>query len=153
MVERTLVIIKPDAVQRGLIGAIIQRFENKTLKVVGTKMLQLKDAILREHYAHVVDRPFFEELSMFMQSSPVLVVCLEGFNAVEVVRKISGTDPFMFGTIRGDFTVSSQRNIVHSSDSVDTANREIERFFEPGELFDYDKDEWKHVLADADLNK
>jgi nucleoside-diphosphate kinase len=152
MVERTLVIVKPDAVQRGLIGSIVERFEKKTLKVVGMKMLQLQDAILREHYAHVVDRPFFDELNGFMQSSPVVVLCLEGLHAVEVVRKISGTDPFVFGTIRGDFTVSSQRKIVHSSDSFDAAQREIERFFLPEELFDYDKDEWKHVLSESDVN-
>lgn len=148
--EKTLVIIKPDAVQRGLTGQIIQRYEKKGLKIVGLKMMRLRDAILREHYAHVVDRPFYAELSEFMSSSPVMVLGLEGINAVEVVRKISGTDNFEFGTIRGDFSTSSQRNLVHSSDSLETANNEIERFFEEGELFDYDKDEWKHIYAECD---
>jgi nucleoside-diphosphate kinase len=148
--ERTLVLIKPDAVQRGLMGKVISRFEAKGLKVIGLKMMELKDAVLREHYAHVVDRPFFAELSRFMSSSPVVAVCLEGLNAVEVVRKVSGTDNFEFGTIRGDYSTSQQKNLVHSSDSLDTARNEIERFFEDYELFDYDKEEWKHVYAQCD---
>ncbi len=148
--QRSLVIIKPDAVQRGLIGKMVDRFESKGLKIVGFKMMQLKDAVLREHYAHVVDRPFFAELAQFMSSSPVLVMCLEGLNAVEIVRKLSGTDNFEFGTIRGDFSSSSQKNLIHSSDSEATATREINRFFLETELFEYDKEEWKSVYAQCD---
>ena len=148
--ERSLVLIKPDAVQRGLMGKIIDRFESKGLKVVGLKMMHLKDAVLREHYAHVVDRPFFAELAQFMSSSPVVALCLEGLNAVEVVRKLSGTDNFEFGTIRGDFSTSLQKNLVHSSDSLETAQREVPRFFTDDELFEYDKDEWKYVYAQCD---
>lgn len=148
--EQSLVIIKPDAVQRGLMGQIIDRFERKGLKIVGLKMMNLKEAVLREHYAHVVDRPFYAELAQFMSSSPVAVLCLEGLNAVEVVRKLSGTDNFEFGTIRGDYSTSSQKNLVHSSDSLETAEREVARFFTAEERFDYDKHEWKHVYAECD---
>lgn len=145
--EKTIVLIKPDALQRGLVGEIFKRFEKKSLKIVGCKLMKLKEAILREHYSHVVDQPFFEELAQFMSSSPILVLCLEGFNAVEVVRKLSGTDNFQFGTIRGDFSVSSQRNLIHSSDSLETAKQEVSRFFLDEELFEYDREEWKHIYA------
>jgi len=149
-IEQTLVLIKPDAVQRGLMGEIMTRFEKKGLKISGLKMMNLKEAVLREHYAHVVDRPFYAELAQFMSSSPVVALCLEGLNAVEVVRKLSGTDNFDFGTIRGDYSTSQQRNLVHSSDSLETAVNEVERFFLPAELFNYDKDEWKQVYALCD---
>ena len=149
-IEQSLVLIKPDAVQRGLMGKIIGRFEQKGLKVVGLKMMNLKEALLREHYAHVVDRPFYAELSQFMSSSPIVALCLEGLNAVEVVRKLSGTDNFEFGTIRGDYSTSNQKNLVHSSDSLETAAAEVPRFFLPAELFDYNKEEWKHVYAQCD---
>jgi nucleoside-diphosphate kinase len=148
--EETLVLIKPDAIQRGLVGEILRRFERKGLKVIGLKMLRLKEAVLREHYAHVVDKPFFEELSTFMSSSPVVAVALQGIGAIETVRRISGTSPDDLGSIRGDFSVSNQKNMVHSSDSVETAKREIARFFESQELFEYDKDEWKYIFADSD---
>lgn len=151
--ERTIVLVKPDAVQRGLVGEIISRFEKKSLKIVGCKMMKLKEAVLKEHYAHVVDEPFFEELAQFMSQSPVCVLCLEGVEAVKIVRHLSGTDNFQLGTIRGDFSVSLQRNLIHSSDSIDMAQREIPRFFSSEELFDYDKEEWKHVYAAAEKNK
>ncbi len=149
-IEQSLVLIKPDAVQRGLMGKVISRFEEKGLKIVGLKMMNLKEAVLREHYAHVVDRPFYAELSQFMSSSPVVALALDGLNAVEVVRKLSGTDNFEFGTIRGDYSTSNQKNLVHSSDSLETAKNEVERFFLPAELFDYNKEEWKHVYAQCD---
>lgn len=148
--EQSLVLIKPDAVQRGLTGKIITRFEDKGLKIVGLKMMNLKEAILKEHYAHVLDRPFYAELAQFMSSSPVVALALEGLNAVKVVRKLSGTHNFEFGTIRGDYSTSQQKNLVHSSDSLATAGKEIERFFLPAELFAYDKAEWKHVYASCD---
>lgn len=151
--ERTLVLIKPDAVQRGLVGDVIHRFEKKGLKLVGLKMIQLKDAVLREHYAHVVDRPFFEELSHFMSSSPLVALCIEGITAVEIVRGICGLKSTDFGSVRGDFALSGQRNLVHSSDSIETAKHEIERFFNEEEIFVYDKDEWKHVYAESEKNK
>ena len=149
-IERTLVLIKPDAIQRGLVGKIISRYENKGLKITGFKMMKLKKAVLNEHYAHVVDKPFYMELSHFMSSSPVFALCIEGLNAVEVVRKVSGVDVFEFGTIRGDYSTSIQKNLVHSSDSPDMAEQEIERFFEDEDIFQYEKDEWKQVYADCD---
>ncbi len=148
--ERSLVLIKPDAVQRGLIAEVVSRFERKGLKIVGLKMIHLKEAVLLEHYAHVKDEPFFEELSYFMSSSPLVAICIEGINAVEMVRKICGIKNTDFGSVRGDFSVSSQRNLVHSSDSVETAKREVGRFFEPEEIFNYDKDEWKHVYSEKE---
>ena len=151
--ERTLVLIKPDAVQRGLVGEVIHRFEKKGLKLVGLKFIKLKEAVLREHYAHVVDEPFFAELSQFMSSSPLVALCIEGLEAVTVVRGICGIKSTEFGSIRGDFAVSSQRNLVHSSDSRETARREVERFFEAEELCSYDKDEWKHVYSAREKEK
>ncbi len=150
MIEKTLVLIKPDAIQRGLSGQILSRYEAKGLKIIGLKMVHLKEAMLKEHYAHVADKPFFKELAGFMSSSPLLALCLEGNDAVNMVRKLSGTDNFDFGTIRGDLSISSQRNLVHSSDSLETAKNEIDRFFEPNEIFDYQKDEWKHIYAEND---
>ena len=148
--ERSLVIIKPDAVQRGLVGEITSRFEKKGLKIVGFKMMRLDDAILHEHYAHVAGKPFFRELSRFMSSSPVMVLCLEGLNAVEIVRIVCGVTPTDMGSVRGDFSLSSQRNIVHSSDSIESAQKELKRFFADSELFEYDKTEWVHTLAKSD---
>ena len=139
--ERTLVLLKPDAVQRGLLGEILARFERKGLKVVGLKMMQLDDALLDEHYSHLSHLPFFGEIKAFMMQTPVVALCLEGVNSVEAVRRMCGVtkaweaDP---GTIRGDFAMSIQANLVHASDSLDTAEKEVPRFFAPGELFDYD---------------
>lgn len=140
--ERTLVIIKPDALQRNLFGEIINRFEKKGLKIVGVKMVSLNDAILSEHYAHHKDKPFFESLKKFMKTAPCVVLVLEGLEAVRVVRFICGKTcgrEADCGTIRGDFSMSTQANIVHASDSLETAKKEIERFFKPKELFDYQK--------------
>jgi len=147
--EQTLVLIKPDSVQRGLVGEILRRFERKGLKLVAMKMVKLKDAVLKEHYAHVVDEPFFADLSHFMSSSPLVAMVLEAPNAVEIVRKIAG-DKYELGSVRGDFAGSFQldgpRNVIHSSDSIETAEREIDRFFDESEIFDYDKNEWKHIF-------
>ncbi len=151
--ERTVVLIKPDALQRGLVGEVVKRFEQRGLKIIGFKMMRLDDALLREHYAHVADKPFFAELSQFMSSSPVMAMAIEGVNAVKHVRTIAGITPEDLGSIRGDFSISGQRNIVHTSDSVETAEREIMRFFKTSELFVYEKDEWKHVFAESDENK
>lgn len=148
--ERSLVIVKPDAVQRGLIGEILQRFEKKGLKIVALKMMRLEEAILRDHYAHHTEKPFFPELSSFMRSSPVAVFVIEGYQAIEFVRRVCGTHPHDLGTIRGDYCISAQRNIVHSSDSLQAAEQEIKRFFKDGEIFEYDKDEWKHALSSVE---
>jgi nucleoside-diphosphate kinase len=150
--ERSLIIIKPDGIQRGLIGEILHRFERKSLKVVGLKMIRFDEALLQEHYAHVADKPFFAEMAEFMSSSPVVVLVIEGYQAVEIVRTVSGVKAIDMGSIRGDFALSGQRNIVHSSDSPETAKKEIERFFKDEEIFEYEKDEWVHTLAEKEKN-
>ncbi|MBR6640410.1 MAG: nucleoside-diphosphate kinase [Muribaculaceae bacterium] len=138
--EQTLVIIKPSAVERGLIGEIITRFQRKGLNIAGLKMMQLGEDILREHYAHLVNRPFFPWILASMMATPVIVVCVKGTDAVNVVRMMTGATNgrnAVPGTIRGDFSVSSQENIIHASDSVENAEIEIKRFFKPEEIFDY----------------
>jgi nucleoside-diphosphate kinase len=137
MHERTLSIIKPDAVQNRLIGAIIQRFEKAGLKVVGAKMLHLTKKAAEGFYAVHKERPFFEGLVEFMISGPVLVMVLEGENAVAKNRELMGaTDPSkaLKGTIRGDFAESIDRNAVHGSDSVDNASIEVSYFFKSDDL-------------------
>ena len=139
--ERTFVILKPVTVQRGLIGEVLNRFEKKGLKLVGMKMIQLDDAILAEHYAHLVDRPFFPGLKRSMKATPVVVCCFEGVDAIEVVRLMAGATngrKALPGTIRGDYSMSGQQNIVHASDGPETAVIEIKRFFKEEELFSYD---------------
>lgn len=139
--ERTLVILKPSAVQRGLIGEVIARFEKKGLKLVAIKMIRLTDEILAEHYAHLVDRPFFPRIVASMKSSPVVVCCWEGVDCVQVVRSMTGATNgrnAVAGTIRGDYSVSGQENIVHTSDSVENAKIELNRFFVESDFFDYE---------------
>lgn len=138
--ERTLVIIKPDALQRTLVGEIIGRFERKGLKIIGLKMVSISDALIVEHYAHHADKPFFENLKKFMQETPVVVMALEGLEAVEAVRLVAGQTKSRtadVGTIRGDLAMSIQTNLVHASDSTENAKEEIKRFFKEEELFDY----------------
>lgn len=140
--ERTLIIVKPDAIERNLLGEIISRFEKKGLKIIGLKMMELGDVIIEEHYIHHKDKPFFAGLKKFMQSSPVVVMALEGNRAVSAVRLIVGPTKGYeadAGSIRGDFSISGQTNIVHASDSQETAKKEIERFFKKDELFAYKK--------------
>jgi nucleoside-diphosphate kinase len=134
------VLIKPDAIQRGLAGRILSRFEDKGLKIAGMKFLSLSDDLLNEHYSHLVDKPFFPGTKSFMQSTPVIAVCLEGLEAVDTVRGLCGITKARAaapGTIRGDWAMSVQANLVHASDSLDTAATEVQRFFKDGELFDY----------------
>jgi nucleoside-diphosphate kinase len=148
--EKTLVLIKPDGVQRGLIGEVLSRFERKGLKVIGVKMMTLDEAVLREHYAHIADKPFFPGVSSFMQSSPVVVICLEGLEVVQAVRLLCGITKSRAaeaGSIRGDLAMSVACNVVHASDSVETAMKEVPRFFNPDELFGYTKSEYEHVYV------
>ena len=139
--ERTLVLLKPDAVQRDLVGEIIARLERKGLKLVGLKMMRLSDNLLNAHYSHLVGRDFFPEVKSFMQLTPVVACCWEGTDCVDAVRLMCGitkareANP---GTIRGEFALSVQANLIHCSDSRETAKVEVERFFKPEELFDYD---------------
>ncbi|MDE7154264.1 MAG: nucleoside-diphosphate kinase [Muribaculaceae bacterium] len=138
--EQSLVIIKPSGVQRNLIGKIIDRFQQKGLVISGLKMMKLSEELLREHYAHLVDRPFFPTLMKSMMATPVVVICLKGVDAVAVVRSMVGVTNARNaapGTIRGDYGMSSQENIVHASDSPENGIIETNRFFKPEEIFDY----------------
>lgn len=138
--EQTLVILKPSAIERALVGPVVERFQRKGLIIAGCKMMQLDEAILREHYAHLVDRPFFPLILDSMMACPVIVMCLKGRDAVKVVRLMTGATngrEALPGTIRGDFSLSSQENIVHASDSAESAAIEVARFFKPEEIFDY----------------
>ncbi|EKD63589.1 MAG: hypothetical protein ACD_51C00249G0009 [uncultured bacterium] len=149
--ERTLVLIKPDAIQRGLVGEIVSRFEKKGLKLVGMKMMSLDEAILKEHYAHLADKPFFKSLSGFMMSSPAIAMCWEGLECVNAVRLLCGITKARSaeaGSIRGDLAMSVSCNVVHASDSVENAAKEIKRFFKTEDLFDYAKSEYEFVYGE-----
>jgi nucleoside-diphosphate kinase len=138
--ERSLVLIKPDAMQRRLAGTIISRLEKQGLKLVALRMLRLDKALAEQHYAIHVDKPFFEDLINYITSTPIIAIVFEGEGAVEVIRKVMGaTDPAKAeaGTIRGDFGLDIQRNAVHGSDSIETAEKEIELFFDKDEIFNY----------------
>lgn len=151
--ERTLVLIKPDGVQRGLVGEIVSRFEKKGLKMVACKMMRLDEAVLREHYAHIADKPFFPGVANFMKSSPVLAMAWEGLECVEAVRLITGVTKGRTadaGTIRGDFAMSVSCNVIHTSDSVENAVKEVARFFNPDELHEYFKSEYEHVYNEEE---
>ncbi len=142
--ERTLILLKPDAVSRGLIGEIISRFEKKGLKIVGMKMLWMDKELARNHYAKYVDKPFFPLLEKFMTSKPIVAMVLEGKDAIKVVRTMVGSTngrEASPGTIRGDFGMSISKNLIHASDSEETAKEEIARFFKEEELFDWENGE------------
>ena len=149
--ERTLIILKPDAVQRNLLGEVIARFERKGLKLIGLKMMSVEDAVLEDHYAHIKDKPFFPGIRDFMKATPVIVIALEGVNTVSSVRLLVGPTKgweAAAGTIRGDFSLSTQSNLVHASDSVEASEAEIARFFKPEELFTYSKIDTDFVYAE-----
>lgn len=152
--ERTLVLIKPDAIQRGLIGRIISRFEEKGLKLVGIKFMSLTDEILNEHYSHLLDKPFFGGTKRFMQSTPVVAICWEGLDCVDTVRRLCGITKAREaapGTIRGDLAMSVQANLVHASDSVETAEKEVARFFNDSELLSYTSLNTNAVYSEDEL--
>jgi nucleoside-diphosphate kinase len=149
--EKTLIIFKPDAVQRNLVGEVIGRFEKKGLKIVGIKMMNIEDAVLEEHYAHIKDKPFFGGVRDFMKACPVIVMALEGINAVSAVRLIVGPTKAWeanAGTIRGDFSLSTQSNIVHASETVEAGEIEVKRFFNKNEIFEYSKIDTDFVYAE-----
>ncbi|MDB5188681.1 MAG: ndk [Candidatus Nomurabacteria bacterium] len=140
--ERSLIIIKPDALQRSLVGEIITRFERKGLKIIGMKMIHLNDALVEDHYAHIKDKDFFPRIRRFMTSTPVIVMAVSGLSVIDAIRIIVGpTKGFEAagGTIRGDYSLSMQSNIVHASDSKESAAAEIKRFFKDDELMEYEK--------------
>ena len=138
--ETTLVLVKPDGVQRGLVGELLGRFEKKGLQIAGLKLSRLSRELLDKHYGEHRAKPFFHGLMAFMSAAPVVVVALRGLNAVSIVRglmgKTFGKDAAP-GTIRGDLAISSSFNLVHGSDSPESAAREIALFFAPGEILDY----------------
>jgi len=141
-IQRTLVLIKPDAIQRELVGEVLTRFERRGLKIVAMKLTRLDDATLTEHYNHLVDKPFFADLKTFMVQTPVVALVLEGLEVVDVVRQVVGsTNPRAAdaGTIRADFSMNVPSNIIHASDSLESSAIEIKRFFNEDELFSYEK--------------
>jgi len=153
--EKTLVLIKPDAVQRGKTGEVIHRLEKKGLKIIGLKFMELNEEILRDHYSHHVDKDFYPELEEFMMSSPIVAMCVEGQNAISAVRLITGdthAGEAEAGTIRGDLAMGVC-NVVHCSDSIENAKKEIDRFFEEDDLYYYDKTEYRHVYMEEELSK
>jgi len=141
--EKSLVLIKPDAVQRGLTGTIISRLERRGLKIVALKMVQVDKSLAQRHYAVHKDKPFFNDLVNFITASPIVAVIFEGKNAVEVVRQTMGktnSAEAAPGTIRGDFGIDIQQNLVHGSDSIENAAKEIAIFFNPTEILKYSRD-------------
>ena len=131
-IEKTYIMLKPDCIKRGLMGEVISRIERKGYRIVNAKMMHLDEAILKEHYAHIVDKPFFPGIVDYMTSGPVFGMIVEGENAVKGMRIIMGATKFeeaTAGTIRGDYAFSTAENIIHGSDSLETAAAEIKRFF------------------------
>jgi nucleoside-diphosphate kinase len=151
--ERTLVLIKPDGVQRQLIGRIVDRYEERGLKVVGLKLVHVDSGLAERHYAAHREKPFFGGLVGFITSAPLVALALEGPNAIMVARAINGaTRPHEAapGTIRGDFALETAQNIVHASDGPEAAAAELELWFADAELFDYERDVDRWVLAPAE---
>ena len=141
--ERTLVLVKPDGVQRGLVGKIIGRLENKGFRLVALKLMSVSRKLAEEHYGEHVDKPFFGDLVRFITSSPIVAMAIEGENSVQVVRTTMGlTNPQEAapGTIRGDFGLTIGMNLIHGSDSGESASRELDLFFEPSEILEYSRD-------------
>ncbi|MEO6568626.1 MAG: nucleoside-diphosphate kinase [Opitutaceae bacterium] len=136
--QKTFVILKPDCMEQRHVGTVIDRFEKAGFTIVGCKMMKLTSAKLREHYAHVADKPFYPEIEQFMSSRPVIMLALQGENIVQKVRDLLGpTDSRKAakGTIRGDFGTEMMKNVVHASDSDENAKLELSRFFLPGEIY------------------
>ncbi len=153
--ETTLIILKPDAVQRGLMGRVLSRFEEKGLQVVGAKLMLIRPELAAKHYADHQGKPFYDGLVKFMTSSPVMVLALRGVGAIAVARKMMGAtfgSKAEAGTIRGDFGVSNSFNLIHGSDSPEAAEKELGLFFSDGELLSYDRviDSWVYDLSGGD---
>lgn len=138
--ERTLILLKPDCVQRRLMGKIISRFEEKGLNLIGLKMLQVTPALAKQHYAEHVQKPFYPGLEKFITASPIVAIVIEGLEAIRVIREMLGATSGLkaaAGTIRGDYSSSRQMNLVHASDGPEAAAREIALYFKNDELFTY----------------
>ncbi|MDG2409780.1 MAG: nucleoside-diphosphate kinase [Pirellulales bacterium] len=139
--ERTLILCKPDCVQRRLVGRVLGRFEDKGLNIIAIKMLQVTPELAREHYAEHVDKPFYPELEGFITGAPVVAAVIEGLEAIRVVREMLGATNGLkatAGTIRGDFSSSQQKNLAHASDSAESAEREIGLYFSAGDICGYE---------------
>ncbi len=152
MIQKSLVLIKPDGVERGLIGEIIKRFEQRGLKIVGMKMVWVDKDFAKEHYSEHVNKPFFNELLTMITEGPIVAIALEGRNAIKVVRKIVGStrpDEALPGTIRGDFAHSliEGRNLVHASANESDAEKELRLWFKEDELKEYERSDEKHVIG------
>ena len=151
--ERTLVIIKPDALNRGIMGEVIHRFERKGIKIVAMKMEHLSEKKLEEHYSHLAKKPFFPSIKKFMMEAPSILMVLEGRKVVEVVRKLAGVTEgteALPGTIRGDFSLSLQNTIIHASDSLEAAEKEIKRFFTEDEIHEWNKIDSTMVYSESE---
>lgn len=152
--ERSVVLVKPDGLQRGLVGEIIHRFERKGLKLAAIKMISLEDAILDEWYTHHKDKPFFSGLKNYMKSYPVVAMLWEGSEIVVAIRKLIGitkareAEP---GTIRGDFAMSQQYNLIHASETVETAKKEEQLIFAPEEIFSWEKKDYPLIYLKEEL--
>lgn len=152
--EKTLVLLKPCTLQRGLVGEVTRRFEQKGLRLAGMKMMWLTDELLSEHYAHLAAKPFFQRVKDSMRAAPVIACCYEGVDAIAAVRALAGPTNGRLaapGTIRGDLSMSFQENIVHASDSPETAAVEIARFFRPEEIFDYRQCTFDYLYANDEF--
>lgn len=152
--EKTLVLLKPCTLQRGLVGEVTRRFEQKGLRLAGMKMMWLTDELLSEHYAHLAAKPFFQRVKDSMRAAPVIACCYEGIDAIAAVRALAGPTNGRLaapGTIRGDLSMSFQENIVHASDSPETAAVEIARFFRPEEIFDYRQCTFDYLYANDEF--
>ncbi len=150
--EKTLLLIKPDAVERGLIGKIISRFEDKGLKISGMKMMRLDMPMIEEHYGHLKDKPYFPRIADFMMSAPIIAVCIEGIDSVRITRAMCGVTNAREaspGTIRGDMSMSIRSNLVHASDSIESAETELKRFFMDAEIFSYNRKLDEVIFIDA----
>lgn len=154
IMERSVVLVKPDGLQRGLVGEIIRRFERKGLQLVAIKMIALDDALLNEWYAHHKDKPFFGKLKAYMKSYPVVAMLWEGVEAVETIRKLVGVTLARKAepeTIRGDFAMSQQYNLIHASENAEIAKREESLMFAPNEIFSWKKTDLEHIYVDEEL--
>jgi len=152
--ERSVVLVKPDGLQRGLVGEIIHRFERKGLRLAGIKMIALDDALLDEWYAHHKDKPFFGSLKSYMKSYPVVAMLWEGFEAVKTIRQIIGitkardAEP---GSIRGDFAMSQQYNLIHASENKEIAEKEEKIMFARSEIFNWEKQDYSNIYIEEEL--
>lgn len=148
--QKSVVLLKPDAIQRGLVGEIISRFEKKGLKLMALKMVKMEERTLKEWYSHHKEKPFFKDLANFMMSSPVVAMVWEGLECITTVRKLCGVTKGYeaeAGSIRGDYSISGQHNIIHASDSSESAQKELQLIFSPKDVFDYDKGEYLWVYS------